>query len=75
VCCLSQRWFFIPFHSATLKRSRFCGFKWGIDSSRLNLAGALIGKEEDEYPSFHSFLEAVIYKVTKSPRVHKPTPM
>ncbi len=46
-----------------------------IDSSRLNLAGALIGKEEDEYPSFHSFLEAVIYKVTKSPRVHKPTPM
>jgi hypothetical protein len=45
-----------------------------IDSSRLNLAGALIGKEED-YPSFHLFLEAVIYKVTKSPRVHKPTPM
>ncbi len=41
----------------------------------MNLAGALIGKEEDEYPSFHSFLEAVIYKVTKSTRVHKPTPM
>jgi hypothetical protein len=46
------------------------------DSRRLDLAGALIAKEnEDEYPSFHSFLEAVIYKVTKSPRVHKPTPM
>jgi hypothetical protein len=46
------------------------------DSRRLNLVGSLIGKEkEDEYPSFHSFLEAVIYKVTKSPRVHKPTPM
>jgi hypothetical protein len=64
---------FYSFPFCYIERSRFCGFKW--DSRRLNLAGALIGKEEDEYPSFHSFLEAVIYKVTKSTRVHKPTPM